>query len=181
MFINYLCCFAVFPLTVGFTAIHMAAQADNVESLKLLAELIFKRHKATEDDEETAPGAIDADDASQASESVVSRSEDDSLSMTSFLGDPAELGEFLNQQANNSMTPLHIASMNNSQRVVEFLLLHRVRLDVRDSSGETALHKAGRKQLSKIYAEMRDAGASESIKNNFGETPRDLFIDNPSY
>lgn len=171
-----------FLFSIGFTAIHMAAQADNVEALNLLVELVFNKHKAAR--EEAAALAAELDEGSIASESILSRNDDDSMSMVSYIADPtlnAEVGEYLNQASNNNTTPLHIACMNNSQRVVDFLLTHRVRLDLADSSGDTALHKAGRKQLTKIYMALRDGGASEVVKNKFGETPRDLYIDNPAY
>lgn len=161
---------------------HMAAQADNVEAMNLLVELVCNKYKAIQD--EAAAAAAELDGGVSVADTAISRNEDDSLSMISSMADPAlnaEVSEYLNQPSTNKTTPLHIASMNNSQRVVEFLLSHRVRLDLVDSSGDTALHKAGRKQFTKIYMEMRDAGASESVKNTFGETPRDLFIDNPSY
>lgn len=166
---------------LGFTAMHMAAQADNVEAMNLLVELVCNKYKAIQD--EAAAAAAELDGGVSVADTI-SRNEDDSLSLMSSMADPslnAEVSEYLNQISNNKTTPLHIACMNNSQRVVEFLLSHRVRLDLVDSSGDTALHKAGRKQFTKIYMELRDGGASESVKNHFGETPRDLFIDNPSY
>lgn len=163
----------------------MAAQADNVEALALLVELTS--NKTDDDAEDTTEGRSYADDGdSVASASLVSRNEDDTLSLAQSSTDHtrstnAAVNEFLGLASKNLTTPLHIACMNNSQRVVEFLLAHAVRVDFKDSSGDTALHKAGRKQLNGIYQLLVDAGASPSIKNNYGETPRDLLTDNPRY
>lgn len=167
---------------VGFTAIHMAAQADNLEALTTLVELTCAKTDG-EDGNQTARTVLD-DDQTINSVSVASRNEDDSMSMVHSQFDytqNAQVKEYLNLPSNNLTTPLHIACMNNSQRVVKFLLHHKVRIDFKDSSGDTALHKAGRKQLNRLYEMLIEAGASQSVKNNYGETPRDLLIDNPSY
>lgn len=164
----------------------MAAQADNVEALAVLVEETCR--KADEEGEENenhkASHTFD-DDNTVSSESVRSHNDDDSMSMVRsshfHFVQNAEVHGFLNLPSKNLTTPLHIACLNNSQRVVQFLLAQKVRVDFKDSSGDTALHKAGRKQLNEIYQMLLHAGASESIKNNYGETPRDLLIDNPTY
>jgi len=166
----------------------MAAQADNVDALGVLVEETCRKaeEEENEESENNKPShAVFDDDHTITSASVRSHNDDDSLSMVRMprfeLTQNAEVMEFLNLPSKNLTTPLHIACLNNSQRVVQFLLTHKVRVDFKDGSGDTALHKAGRKQLNGIYQLLLRAGASESIKNNYGETPRDLLIDNPTY
>ena len=73
------------------------------------------------------------------------------------------------------------AAQFNSIRVVEFLLSLGVPLEAQDASRETALHKAGRKGCFPVYKALVAAGASEKVKNAFGETPKDLKVDNIDY
>jgi ankyrin repeat protein len=161
----------------------MAAQADNVEALQLLVELTCAKHNATVAAEKAAQ-LEDGDNASLESSTVASHNEDDSLSFLSSVFDPLQVpavAVFLNQASRNLTTPLHMAVLNNSMRVLHLLLHTRVKVDFADSSGDTALHKAGRLQLNLAYQALLEAGASQALKNNFGETPRDLQIDNPTY
>lgn len=166
---------------------HMAAQADNVDALAVLVEETCRKAEEGdgEENENNKPSRTVYDDDNNTVASVQSHNDDDSLSMVRLpqfeITQNAEVMEFLNLPSKNLTTPLHIACLNNSQRVVQFLLTHKVRVDFKDGSGDTALHKAGRKQLNGIYQLLLQAGASESIKNNYGETPRDLLIDNPTY
>ena len=168
----------------GFTAIHMAAMADNVEALALLVELTRQRAEAEENEDGDDTGGGGDDNITVTSASVVSRNDDDSLSMVHSQFDytqNTEVKEFLNLASNNDTSPLHIACLNNSLRVAEFLLKMKVRVDFQDSAGDTALHKAGRKQLNTMYQMLLETGASQSIKNNYGETPKDLLNDDTSY
>lgn len=162
----------------------MATQADNVEALQLLVELVANRHKAAKEAAAAAAAEEGLDAVSLEQSSVISHNENDSLSIWSSVLDPEvneEVAAFLNQASKNKTTPLHMAVLNNSLRVLHFLLTMKVKLDYQDSSGDTALHKAGRMQLNDAYQALVQAGASQKLKNNFGETPRDLLIDNPTY
>lgn len=167
----------------GFTALHMAAQADNIEAIQLLVDLTCQKQKTTLEEQAQQQ---DSDEISLTSATVATlNTAEDSLSIRSLgivdAAHNAEVSEFLNQPSRNITTPLHIACLNNSLRVIELLLSLHVRLSAQDSSGDTALHKAGRLQLNDAYQSLLRAGASDSVRNNFGETPRDLLIDNPSY
>mmetsp|Transcript_25196 Transcript_25196/g.41984 ORF Transcript_25196/g.41984 Transcript_25196/m.41984 type:complete len:312 (-) Transcript_25196:248-1183(-) len=161
----------------GFTPIHAAAQADNVEALSLLVDLTINR----KDDEDEGDGE---DEESVASSAKTAEDNDSLLSGgkgPSLVGSDPEANEFLNFPSRNLTTPLHCACMSNAHRVVNFLLEQHVKLDLKDSTGDTALHKAGRQGYNVIFAQLKDAGASDKIKNNFGETPADLLVDNPQF
>jgi ankyrin repeat protein len=176
---------AMFQCVLGFTSFHMAAQADNGEAVQLLVELICNKYKADKEAAEAAAEDVGGEETvSLEGSSVMSRNEDDSLSYLSSMLDPAvnaEVVAALSQPSRNKTTPLHVAVMNNSLKVLRLLLALKVNTNTQDSSGDTALHKAGRLQLNIAYQALLDAGASQTIKNNFGETPRDLLIDNPTY
>jgi len=163
--------------TAGFTCIHNAAQADNAESIALLVKLTIDFEAKKKEDE-------DEDEEDDLASSIVSRRDDDSVSMASYTTDPTEnptVKSFLNLQSRNGTTPLHIACTYNSTKVVNLLIGHRVKLDFKDGMGDTALHKAARQGFYMIYNELKSSGASESITNTFGETAADLLIDNPKF
>jgi ankyrin repeat protein len=163
------------------------AQGDKIEALAHLVDLtcnFFAEQEAAEGGKEDNEG-IDGEPSLAASSSSVMRNEEDSLSIVSHhSGAPTgneTVNAYLNQPSVNKSTPLHLAVMNNAIGVVNFLLLHKVNLDAQDSSGDTPMHKAGRNGLHRIYELLLEAGGSDSIKNNFGESPHDMLIDNPSY
>lgn len=87
----------------------------------------------------------------------------------------------LNDVNLGKVTPLMTAAQFNSIRVVEYLLSVGVPLELQDASGETALHKAGRKGCFPVYKALLGAGASEKVRNKFNETPKDLKVDNIDY
>lgn len=164
----------------------MAAQTDNAEAIQLLVELVCSKRRAEKAAAlaAAAEGVEGGPSIALEESSVVSHNEDDSLSLLTSLVDPAvsaEVVALLSQASRNKTTPLHLAVMNNSLKVVDLLLAMKVNVNTQDGSGDTALHKAGRLQLNIAYQALLDAGASPSVKNNFGETPRDLLIDKPSY
>ena len=174
----------------GFTAVHMAAQGDNHEAIRLLVDLTFNKCKREE--EERLAAEEDGNNGNRTEINATldsvsldeSHNEEDSMTYIPSITDVLQNKQvvaFLNQPSRNLTTPLHVAVLNNAMGVIDLLLSMQVRVDFKDSSGDTALHKAGRIQLNSAYQVLLAAGASQSVKNNFGETPRDLLIDNPTY
>ena len=71
------------------------------------------------------------------------------LRVESLIGEGADV----NQTGNQDMTPLHLAAMNGSDRVVKILLnTGRVNKHAKDSKGRTALHLASENGHDKVVA-----------------------------
>ncbi len=63
--------------------------------------------------------------------------------------------------------------VNKNEALVRFLLENGVDPDLKNTSGETALHMAQRKGLRDLAAILIDAGACNTCPDNRGETPED--------
>lgn len=84
----------------------------------------------------------------------------------------------LEVRCNNGMSPLHAACVSGSARCVDWLLVQRADTTATDKlSEDTPLHKAAREKHFGEYKALVAAGADESRRNKFGETPRQLKFD----
>eukprot|EP01036_Dinobryon_divergens_P032084 gene32084-41603_t len=146
----------------GLTAIHFAAQSDAIEGLCLLVDLLsedfLKKNNADTDTDTTG------------SAKLIGKITD--TPVEDF--DPKPLLEL---HSTNLSTPLHTASLYNSLHVLRYLVSQKVFLDSKNSSGETALHVAGRQKHFQVYQILKEAGASPNIRNNCNQTPQELLKD----
>lgn len=72
------------------------------------------------------------------------------------------------------MTPLHMAVSVGNVRVVEILLLKRVKVDFIDKLGRSPLHLAVDRDDASITQLLVDAGADVNLRNGKGRTPLHL-------
>jgi len=79
--------------------------------------------------------------------------------------------------ANNGFRPLHMAANVNAYSSVSYLISVGVDFQSVDSGGDTALHKAARRNFFETYRVLRAAGAREDVKNTLWETPAKLMND----
>lgn len=77
----------------------------------------------------------------------------------------------------NGTRPLHVAATYNATKTVDFLVARGAEVNAADSAGETALHKAARKNNFDAYRAIARAGGRDDIKNMARETPKDLLCD----
>lgn len=183
----------------GQSAIHYAAQSDHIEVLKLIVELNGEYHNMRKEliandhdnDNDSLDDSVKQGNSSDPYAAGGGRhfgaevGEEDSVTVPSvqgsMLSEDVELQSILNITANNLMTPLHLACLFNSVRVAEFLLHQGVKVNAVDSSGDTALHKAGKKGYHQLYRTLLLAGADENIKNQFGDRASNLLRDDAFY
>ena len=148
----------------GLTAIHFAAQSDAVQGLCLLVDLLresfLKKNSSSDSDTGTTTG----------SRKRIGKLTD--IPVEEF--DPKPLLEL---HSINLFTPLHTATLYNSLHVVPYLISQKVFLDSKNSSGETALHIAGRQKHFQIFQMLKEAGANPNIRNNCNQTPQELLKD----
>jgi WD40 repeat protein/ankyrin repeat protein len=74
-------------------------------------------------------------------------------------------------QENRYRNTLHIAAMNNDANAISFLIEHKSDLNIKDESGNTALHIAVGYGANAAVQVLIKAGASEVIENDHGQTP----------
>ncbi|XP_076250708.1 myosin phosphatase targeting subunit 75D [Rhynchophorus ferrugineus] len=86
-------------------------------------------------------------------------------------------GENLEQYDAQGATPLHIASANGYVSVVEFLLEHGVRTDVKDKDDWQPSHAAACWGHIEVLELLAQAGANLNAKNRNDETPSDICED----
>jgi hypothetical protein len=171
----------------GNTAVHFAAQGDHIAVITTLVEFNYAKELAAQaalavelpsNSVEKLPSTF-ADETS----SVISAGPSNALEAIGSQFETMNIGGSVLLNATNAslMTPLMTAAQFNSSNVVAYLISVNVPLDLVDNAGETALHKAGRKGCFPVYRALIAAGASEKIRNKFGETPKDLKVDNIDY
>ncbi len=172
----------------GQSAMHYAAQGDHLDAVKLIVELNSQHHQRKELAVNLDSDSVSADDMHLDSfKGNGNMADDDSVTMGSVMSgysassEDAELASILNITANNLMTPLHMACLFNSERTAEYLLAQGVKINAIDSSGDTALHKAGRKCYHSLFKMLLRNGANEEIRNQFGDKASDLLRDNAFY
>lgn len=89
----------------------------------------------------------------------------------------AQRGEDLEQHDTQGATPLHIAAANGYLSVVEFLLDHGVRTDVKDKDDWQPSHAAACWGHIDVLELLAQAGANLNAKNKNDETPADICED----
>jgi ankyrin repeat protein len=147
----------------GMNCIHFAAQCDNSESIETIIGLIrIKESMALSYEKEKDKVEVFGDESTP-------------------VNTIADLTIALDQPSNIMTTPLHVACYYGSMKTIELLVQNRVNIDALDCSGETAIHKAARKSYFHIYRYLMVNGASDTIQNNFRESPADCLVDNPKY
>ena len=101
---------------------------------------------------------------------------------SSMLKDAPEGGEdILNIRGAHNMTPLMTASkMSDNHDLVIFLVAKGANLDSIDESGWTALHHAAAVGELDVIKVLLENGANRYIRNFFGLTPLDYFLDDKS-
>ena len=95
----------------------------------------------------------------------------------------AKDGIDINQQDTNGWTPLHFAVQENSILGVKELLRLGAKIDLTDSYGNTALHKATfeSKGEGEIIKQLLRAGSNPDHENNHGVSPRTLALTIDNY
>lgn len=163
----------------GNTAFHMAAQGDHGDAAHLLVDMIGEHHRRRKD--MLIEDVHEADQVTDDGKGLADIDPHATAWSRKKVADHPEAVQLLNQANRSSATPLHVACMNNAIRVARCFLQHHAQIDMPDGSGETALHKAGRGGFRELYEMLKVFGASETVSNQFGETPGDLLKDNPQY
>lgn len=130
------------------------------------------------DDEDT----LDFIEAEMSKRGVTQELIDDTRSMTEkqMLSDLLELannGGDLEDPDHQGATPLHIASANGYNRVVEFLLEHHVNVDAVDKDLWTPVHAAACWGHLEVLEMLAQYGADLNAKNKDDETPSDICED----
>ena len=82
-------------------------------------------------------------------------------------------------EANSGRTALHKAAFWGHDHIVPWLLGPSCKLDpnVQDYAGDTALHDAARFGHSNVVKQLVKGGASMSITNKLGQTPKEVAVD----
>jgi ankyrin repeat protein len=140
----------------GMTTAHYAAQNDSASALELLYTLHI---------EDLVKKAGIADALAQSGERI------------KIVEEPKPDNIVLDTPSLNGTTPLHVASIFDAKNAVDVLLKYQVNINATDSTGETPLHKAGRKNYTIMYRHLVRMGASETMRNMTKETPLDLLRD----
>ncbi len=86
----------------------------------------------------------------------------------------------VNDQDDQKRTALHLVveKFFNPTTIIRGFYEAGGQLDIRDSNGETALHIAAKMNKIQIIQQLRNLGASTSIKNNQGKIPVDVAVSN---
>ena len=80
-------------------------------------------------------------------------------------------GAFVNKKTGwQSITPLHWASENNNQEMVELLIDHDANVNAKDKFGETSLYYAIEANKPDMVELLLDRGANVNAKNKHGVT-----------
>jgi ankyrin repeat protein len=86
----------------------------------------------------------------------------------------------LSMRLGDGQTPLHIATIQGHESIVDYLLAHvldvRTALDAQDSSGSTPLHEAARYGNKNIALKLLTKGANPNLQDRMGKTPLLLII-----
>uniref|UniRef100_A0AAR5P5I3 Protein phosphatase 1 regulatory subunit 16A n=2 Tax=Dendroctonus ponderosae TaxID=77166 RepID=A0AAR5P5I3_DENPD len=97
--------------------------------------------------------------------------------MLSDMTSLAQRGESLEQYDSQGATPLHIAAANGYISVVDFLLEHGVRTDVKDKDEWQPSHAAACWGHIDVLELLAQAGANLNARNKNDETPSDICED----
>lgn len=169
----------------GLTCFHFAAQGDHVETFNLLigmqTNLNAKIELELEEQSKTKKMTDVGQETSKKEETKDTKKKKRNRRKSTKKEDeepqPLNIEAILSQVSNNKASPLHTACEWDSTRVIKFLIDHKVELNRQDTSGETPLHKLGRKYAFSSFRMLVKAGAREDIKNVYGEKPGDLLHD----
>jgi ankyrin repeat protein/tetratricopeptide (TPR) repeat protein len=74
-------------------------------------------------------------------------------------------------EANQDVTPLHVAVANQNLDLVKFLLAHGAEVNARDANGRTSLHFAVNRRDPDLIRVLLDAKADPNAKDSAGDTP----------
>lgn len=140
----------------GMTAAHYAAQSDCPDALELLMTLHME-------DLVRKAGYIDS--MAQAGQPI--KVTEDTKADNIVLDTPSR----------NGSTPLHVAACFDAKNAVDVLLKYNVQINAQDSTGETPLHKAGKKNYVMLFNHLIAKGADERLKTITRETARDFLND----
>jgi len=84
----------------------------------------------------------------------------------------------INQHNNEGFAPLHIASKNTNEKIVELLIEHGAHVNDIDDEEQTALQIASYNGNTQITAFLINAGADVSYEDDNGETALDIASEN---
>ena len=181
----------------GMSAIHFAVQTDQIDALKYISDVYDKMVLDAADLVEELKeeyGAGDATSNRKADDNVDLESQGTKASLNSDSTEIKKQEAFdnavvllerppkyaLELKSKNGTTPLHMCANFDSRECLKFLIDHKVDVNLIDNFGESALHKAGRKNYNIAYKMMVDAGAVSGLLNHMHEKPSDLTVDEPS-
>jgi len=174
----------------GMTPSHFCCQVDNIEALKVIKELM-------DGDLEKASALVEAaaedgtaanvdrvapedkgEENSQNNESVHEQSEQsEEIKAAIALLEHPKLVE-IDMPSLNRTRPIHLAASFDSRRCLEYILsFPHLDRNSTDFMGESALHKASRKNFHICYDMLIEAGADNQLHNNMHETPAALMQD----
>ncbi|KAI3386322.1 hypothetical protein SNEBB_004318 [Seison nebaliae] len=75
------------------------------------------------------------------------------------------------QSSDTQSTPLHVASAQGHDKIVNYLIELNCELDVKDAQGASALHQAAQSGHSKIVDLLASNGANVNLADSSGSTP----------
>ncbi|OQR82816.1 ankyrin-2-like, partial [Thraustotheca clavata] len=88
----------------------------------------------------------------------------------SLLGSFDEVKELVGKGANDGSTPLHNASENGHEKIVEFLSQSGAQIDIKNNNGSTPLHQASGNGHEKTVEILLQNGVTIDLRDNNGMT-----------
>ncbi len=189
----------------GMSAIHFAVQTDQLDALKYIsdvydkmvldaAELVeqFKEEygagdagNGKGDDKDAGKADDNGEDLKSTGTKSTANSDDTEFKKQEAFDNAVVLLErppkyALELKSKNGTTPLHMCANFDSRNCLKFLIDHKVDTNIVDNFGESALHKAARKNYNIAYKMLVDAGAVPGLLNHMHEKPSELSVDEPS-
>lgn len=173
----------------GLTAAHFAANSDHIEALEALKELfdgdLKKAHARVEEASAAGEGGAAMDDRPAAAvddlssagdaDSLVSGIDEDLVLAVALVKQPKNV--VMDTPSLNQSRPIHLAASFDCRRTLRLLLESGVNPNSPDFMGESAMHKAARKNFHLAYDMLQGAGGADQLLNNMHETPAHLLQD----
>jgi hypothetical protein len=175
----------------GLTAAHFAANSDHIEALEVLVELfnedLKKAHAKVEeasaagqgggaaDDRPAAAAGVDDLSSAEDADSLISGVDEGLTLAVALVKQPKNI--VIDAQSSNQSRPIHLAASFDCRRTLGLLLKSGVNPNSQDFMGESAMHKAARKNFHLAYDMLQEAGGADKLLSNMHETPAHLLQD----